>query len=323
MKYLYTYNNYIIKEGNNGISPLVLELTDKINKKSSSKIKKCENFEITIEKYDEKDNEQNFRINNLKVVFNYNEYKDNICNGICDTTNSSFNGNFLDGCIITLNIFYKEIDSNFIENIESVISHEVLHLYQNYNLLKNNKFKPESWSIGSILPSFRKTFKEKYTQYLINMIYISLSHEIYAQLQQYYYYRSKDKDYNKIFDIIKEMENFNIKSLNNIEDIEINFMKDYILKALLNGKRNKKWINDVNKSLWKETDNQKFLQKFKLLLDKKANLIKREIKKVDNNFDIDYLTNEAMSTWISLPTNFEIKDLPDNYKFQIELIDFL
>ena len=153
--------------------------------------------------------------------------------------------------------------------------------------------------------------KERYTKELERINFLKKNRETILEWLRQKKLRNKSQ--------ISTLE----RQLRYIRRFDFWFKKDYILKALLNGKRNKKWINDVNKSLWKETDNQKFLQKFKLLLDKKANLIKREIKKVDNNFDIDYLTNEAMSTWISLPTNFEIKDLPDNYKFQIELIDFL
>jgi hypothetical protein len=180
-----------------------------------------------------------------------------------------------------------------------------LHLYQVYNLKINNKFKPESWVIGSLLPTFRRFLKEDYSKVILSLLYNSLSHEIYSQLQQYYFYKKDDLKYPKIEKIIGDLDDFVVKT--NLSDNEISELlnlKNFIVKGLKNNS-NVKYRKDVDKSFWNENDIYLFLDGLNKYFKQKSDTIKSKVKKIDRELNFESKINDSLDIWISLPTNFE------------------
>jgi hypothetical protein len=262
-------------------------------------------YNFTINEYFKSSQKRIFKIKKLEVKFHLNKDSENFCNGLCDVTKSEIKDDYLVNPIFIFEVGYSNLNDDFIRYIHSVIKHEVLHLYQVYNLKINNKFKPESWVIGSLIPTFRRFFKEEYVKNILDLLYKSLSHEIYSQLQQYYFYKKDNLEYKKINIITDELSNFKIKkTLNEYEISEITNLKNFILKGLKNND-NKKYNKDVDKSMWNDSNIHSFLEKLDLYFKQKVDLIKNKIRKIDNELDIDIKINEALNQWISLPTNLD------------------
>lgn len=250
-------------------------------------------YNFTISEYSKSSQKRRFKIKKLEVKFQLNKDSENFCNGLCDVTKSEIKDDYL-------------INSSIIFEIG----------YSNLNI--NNKFKPESWVIGSILPTFRRFFKEEYSKKILESLYISLTHEIYSQLQQYYFYKSNNLRYPKIDKIINDLNNFEVKkSLNDHEISEITNLKKFIIKGLKNN-NNKKYNKDVDKSFWNEEDIYIFLEKLNFYFKEKSDLIKNKIRKIDNELDIDKKIDDSINEWISLPTNFDETEVS-----HFEIIDSL
>ena len=123
-----------------------------------------------------------FNVKELKVEFTINKSNERRCYGETNLKGTTISNNSLIGSSINLNIKIDEIDDKFIYYIKSVLLHELLDLFQHYNILKDSKFRPQSFSIGSIIPQLRKAVKTKYGEYLLDILYYSLPHELSAQL---------------------------------------------------------------------------------------------------------------------------------------------
>lgn len=299
---IYKYYQFINESKQNVFD----ELSDIIIERFENK-----DYLFSIEHYSKEFNKRKFKIKNLNIEFIFTKDSENRCGGICDITRSKLDNDYLLDVKIKFSINYKAIDSDFIKYIHSVIKHEIFHLYQAYNLKINNKFKPESWVIGSLIPTFRRFFKTNYVSYILDVLYISLSHEIYSQLQQYYFYKKDNLNYNKIDNIQKNLENFIIKpNLDEYEVSEISNMKKFIIKGLKDND-NKKYKNDVDKSIWNEEDLSTFLIKLKQYFKEKSDLIKSKIEKIEDEFNLDKKIEETFGEWISLPSDFENMTIND------------
>lgn len=262
-------------------------------------------YNFIIDEYSKSSDKRRFKIRELEVQFNLKKDNDNFCNGLCDFTKSEIKDDYLTNSSITFDIGYLKLDDYFIKYIHSVINHEVLHLYQVYNLKINNKFKPESWVIGSLLPTFRRFLKEDYSKVILSLLYNSLSHEIYSQLQQYYFYRKDDLKYPKIEKIIGDLDDFVVKAnLNDNEISELLNLKKFIVKGLKNNS-NVKYKKDVDKSFWNENDIYLFLDGLNKYFKQKSDTIKSKVKKIDRELNFESKINDSLDIWISLPTNFE------------------
>lgn len=148
--------------------------------------------------------------------------------------------------------------------------------------------------------------KEDYSKYILNLLYNSLSHEIYSQLQQYYFYKKDNLEYNKIGKIVKDLDNFQVKNiLSDSEIIEIINLKKFIIKGLKNNNNNK-YKKGVDKSFWNENDMYSFLEELKKYFKQKSNLIKSKVQKIDRELNFENKINESLDLWISLPTDLEI-----------------
>ena len=296
MTYLNGFYEFMNESKENVFDELSNIIIDKFNKGE---------YNFIIDEYSKSSDKRRFKIRELEVQFNLKRDNDNFCNGLCDVTKSEIKDDYLTNSLITFDIGYLKLDDYFIKYIHSVINHEVLHLYQVYNLKINNKFKPESWVIGSLLPTFRRFLKEDYRKVILSLLYNSLSHEIYSQLQQYYFYRKDDLKYPKIEKIIGDLDDFVIKT--NLSDNEISELlnlKNFIVKGLKNNS-NVKYRKDVDKSFWNENDIYLFLDGLNKYFKQKSDTIKSKVKKIDRELNFESKINDSLDIWISLPTNFE------------------
>ena len=297
MKHINRFYEFINESKESVFDELSDIIIDKFNKGD---------YNFIIDEYSKSSSKRRFKIKELSIQFNLIKGDEYFCNGLCDVTKSEIKDDYLINSSIVFDIGHISLDDDdFIKYIHSVIRHEVMHLYQVYNLKVNNKFKPESWVIGSLLPTFRKFLKEEYSQVILNLLYSSLSHEIYSQLQQYYFYKKDSFEYQKIEKIIKDLDNFQIKNnLSDNEILEISNLKDYIVKGLKNN-NNIKYKKDVDKSFWNENDIYLFLDGLNKYFKHKSDLIKSKMKKINKELDFGGKINDSLNTWISLPTDFE------------------
>lgn len=171
--------------------------------------------------------------------------------------------------------------------------------------LSDNKFKPESWVIGSLLPNFRKFLLEEYSKTILDLIYKSLSHEIYSQLYQYYFYKKDGIDYGNIDEIISELNNFQVKKELDVRELsELENLKKFIVKGLMMND-NLKYKSDVINSFWNLEDIDDFLFELGKYFKEKSNLLKSKKDKIDRELDFERGIEESLNRWISLPTNFD------------------
>lgn len=262
--------------------------------------------------------EEDFKVKELKLKYSITNSEDKNCYGITDVKNSKIEENYLINSKIELNINIDEFNDEFIYYIKSVLLHELLHIFQHYNVLNGNKFRPESFSIGSILQQLRKNVNTKYANYFLDILYYSLPYELSAQLHQYYLYKIDKREYEKIEQILTLLKNFKIKSLSTDENSDISFIKKHILNSIKFYTDNKNYLSNVDKSLWNISDNSLFLAEFKKLINKRIKWIDKKILLINNKIisknDIKY--NET----IFLPSNWDDHnyfDIIDVYRFTI------
>ena len=262
--------------------------------------------------------EEDFKVKELKLKYSITNSEDKNCYGITDVKNSKIEENYLINSKIELNINIDEFNDEFIYYIKSVLLHELLHIFQHYNVLNGNKFRPESFSIGSILQQLRKNVNTKYANYFLDILYYSLPHELSAQLHQYYLYKIDKREYEKIEQILTLLKKFKIKSLSTDENSDISFIKKHILNSIKFYTDNKNYLSNVDKSLWNISDNSLFLAEFKKLINKRIKWIDKKILLINNKIisknDIKY--NET----IFLPSNWDDHnyfDIIDVYRFTI------
>ena len=248
-------------------------------------------------------NESDFIVKDLLININLLKYSENVCNAISYLSKSSINNNILENVEIKFNIYIKEINDDFLLKIESIILHELLHIFQHYKISSKNKFRPSYFSIGVIINQLRNKFNSKYVNNILDLLYISIDHEIAANIHQYYYLKN-NKVYNMIFDNINKLENFNTKVLSNIETNELNILKQHIYNCIINNISNKNYLKKMNISMWKEDNNILFLILLEEYFHKKSRLIKNKINRINKklNKPISYNINETINQ--SFDTNW-------------------
>lgn len=261
---------------------------------------------------------EDFKIEKLKINIILYKYKENVCNAKAILTNSKIENKVLKNTEIKIEVYYNNFDNNFKEEINSVILHELLHCYQFYKQTINNKFRPSSWSIGVTISILRPKLKTDLCKEILDLIYYTLKHEISAKIHQYHYYKKLNKKYNKVFDNIIDLKNWNNKTLlTKDEEDELDIIKKMIYNYIKNSKidkiePNRKYIKNLNASLWNEKDNILFLYKLKIYFKDSVNYIEKKIKQIDNR---EEYKNETISS---------IFDKKDYMKFYLNepLIDF-
>ena len=279
MKYIVRYENF---NESRGISDSCEKITNQI----------WNNIENDIINYNSISrsftfSEDDFKLKNIQIDFIFNKGLVNTCNAITDIKNSKIEDNYLTNTKIVFNVKYHIIDDAFLYYIKSVIFHEILHVFQNYNLKINDKFRPESFSIGSIIPQLRNSIKTDYVSYILDILYYSLSHELSAQLHQYYIYKIDDREYKRLDEIKNLLTNFKIKKMDEQESKELDYVKSHILKSIKYFTNNKNYKKDIESSIWNK-NNDDFLNGLSNIIKYKLNWIDKKIKLINNKKKIDY-----------------------------------
>lgn len=299
MKYIIRYENF---NESNGISDSCEKMTnsiwgdiedDIINSKSS-------NLKFDIDELD-------FKCKNIILNYKISNGDINTCDAQTILKESKIVDEYLTNVVINIDIICKEFDDEFIYYIKSVLLHELLHIFQNYNILSGNKFRPESFSIGSIIPQLRNVVKTKYGSYILDILYYSLSHELSAQIHQYYLYKINHRYYKRIFDIRDFINGFEIRKLDDAEERDLVLIKKHIVGSIGYFTSNKNYKYDIKNSIWNESDIYIFLNKFKKLLEYKVKWINKKINLVDKKIkDMKIIKYDENTT---LPHDWKVYDL--------------
>lgn len=231
--------------------------------------------------------EDDFKLKDIQIDFTFNRDMVNTCGAITYLKNSIIEDKYLLNTKILFNVKYHIIDEPFLYYIKSVIFHEILHVFQNYNLKINDKFRPESFSIGSIIPQIRNNIKTGYVSYILDILYYSLSHELSAQLHQYYIYKIDDKEYKRLDDIKNLLSNFKIKELDIDESKELDYIKHHILNSIKYFTTNKNYKADIESSIWNK-NNKEFLNGLSNIVNYKLKWIDKKIKLINSKQKVDY-----------------------------------
>jgi hypothetical protein len=257
--------------------------------------------------------ETDFKCKSINLKYDISKSDDNICNAQTHLKESKIVDGYLTNVFIKIDIQYKKIDDEFIYYIKSVILHELLHVFQHYNILLGNKFRPESFSIGSIIPQLRSIVKTKLGNYILNILYYSLSHELSAQIHQYYLHKINNRHYKRIFDIDKYISDFKIEKLNKDEEEDLLLIKKHIVNSINYLSTNRSYKNDIQNSIWNEKDIYIFLDKFKKLLEYKSKWINKKIKLIDKKIEDDKVITYEDNT--TLPHDWYLYDLYERDNF--------
>jgi len=299
MKYILRYENF---NESKGISDSCEKITNSIWNDIEDNIinSKSSNLKFDIDELD-------FKCKNIILNYKISNGDTNTCDAQTILKESRIVEEYLTNAVINIDIVCKEFSDEFIYYIKSVLLHELLHIFQHYNILSGNKFRPESFSIGSIIPQLRNVVKTKYGSYILDILYYSLSHELSAQIHQYYLYKMNDVYYKRIFDIRDFINGFETKKLGDVEERDLSLIKKHIVGSIGYFTSNKNYKNDIENSIWNESDIYIFLNKFKNLLDYKVKWINKKINLVDKKIEdmkiIKYDEN------ITLPHDWKVYDL--------------
>jgi hypothetical protein len=191
-----------------------------------------------------------FKIDKIYLNIHLNRYKENQTYANIDVKKSKLIDGKLNDCLINIYIYFNDLNDEFIFKINNVILHELVHLYEHYNILINKKFRPYSWSIGSIYNQLRDNYKNKDVLNILHLLYYSLKHEISSQLHQYYDYKLNGKEYSNIFEIINKLKNFKVDIINDNFILELNDIRYHIYNSIKFYSNNKYYIKDLDKSIW-------------------------------------------------------------------------
>jgi hypothetical protein len=279
MKYIVRYENF---NESKGISDSCEKITNQIWNNIENDIINKNNISRSFTF-----SEEDFKLKNIQIDFIFNKGLVNTCNAITDLKNSKIEDNYLLNTRILFNIKFDIIDDAFLYYIKSVIFHEVLHVFQNYNLKINDKFKPESFSIGSIIPQIRSSIKTNYISYILDILYYSLSHELSAQLHQYYIYKIDGRKYKRLDEIKNLLTNFKIKELDINESKELDYVKVHILNSIKYFTNNKNYNKDIDSSIWNK-NNEDFLNGLSNIIRYKLKWIDKKIKLINKKKKVDY-----------------------------------
>jgi hypothetical protein len=196
-----------------------------------------------------------------------------------------FDGQYLKSPIIKI---YLDID-NFDEiNLKRVILHELLHIYEIFQRIKNKSKKSLQWDLNQILLKIRDKYSDdKFLNDFIYLIYLSLDQEINARIAETYsiLMESNTDDYNTLISLIKNTESWKYKNyLNdfdankyNIDQDKLKNFFDELIKEFSKKSINFKLYNKNNLNYWTSLFKQKskkYEQKLFKLIDEVINDVK-------------------------------------------------
>ena len=129
-------------------------------------------------------------------------------------------------------------------------------------------------------------------------------------MARYYFYKKRNKTYNKIFNNIDELKQFKIFNITTEND-EICLIRTVVYNNIKSLKINNKYKRDLNKSLWNEKNNDMFIIKLRELFLESVEYTERKIKQVDDKI-IQLLENHNNS---SISTIFDRLDYLDFHHY--------
>jgi len=122
---------------------------------------------------------------------------------IFNPKNFSFKNNKLNN----IELYFKIPINNDITKIKSLISHELTHVIEFYNLIKNNKEIPKHSKLKINLNKFKSDYEyENYFDAFLHYIYLTLDNEFNAIVSELYFYL-KDKNTNNEDELNYYLEN--------------------------------------------------------------------------------------------------------------------
>ena len=198
-----------------------------------------------------------------------------------------------------LNNLLIKFDLPFIENIDhhyliQIVTHELTHLYEFYNIVKNNKKLPLYNNIKKSLIQTINQDNFDIFSYFRNIVYLTLDNELNARVAQTYQLLKfkKIKDKTQLFNILKtthiwkkykEIENFNPKTYTSdlIEILGVN------LTCILINEFNKELkINYIHFSFITNVNNENEIIKYFNSWNKRFKYkLKKHIQKLNNVID--------------------------------------
>lgn len=210
------------------------------------------------------------------------------------------------------NSIYLEFDKNsYNENeLRKIIFHELLHIYEIFFRMKENK-SSKNWSINIILNNIRDKYEsDNFLSIFIYFIYLSFDHEINARICETYMVLmdlfSNDENY-----LLNELENTSAwkykNMLNNFELKGVNYNNIFLFLKEFNSEINKKIPKIINKLFRIPKDikeSEKILKEWKILFKNKSIYFEKKLIKVvdDVIFDINMINNSKIDEF----NNFEI-----------------
>lgn len=266
-----------------------------------------------------------YNILNKKISFNEfyksNDNKKFNFNGDLDIKINKSNRNDIYGISSPMKIeLYFNFDSYDKVELKRVLLHEILHVYEISNRMKNDSSSLQ-WSISKTLMSIRDKYKsDKFISDLIYNIYISFDHEIGARVCETYIvlmeFMSTDKDL-----LNSELKNtkawYYKKMLTNLKTDSINYQNLLNFFIEFNGLISNKFeLNNKVFRIPNDTKNCKsILKEWLSIFNKKSKYFERKLLKVIDEviLDVNMLNNT------SIKENFEIvynKELYRDYRIR-------
>jgi len=232
---------------------------------------------------------------NLKILFNFNPtYKQ--YNGSINFL-TCIKNDFKD-CIISLLI------PNFPDNkrVYKSLIHELTHLYELYQI--KDIFYSTSWQKSIFLSDFDRTEIKPYIEYFRDIFYISLPHEVRANISSIEIFLislfTKDPDILEI-ELKKTTEWNRYESIRNFnpDELSSNLINDYKSNNVIRMLNIFNNINNINFILKNESDILRYFKGWKKYLNKVSekmySKIKKKITEISNkeiNDDEIYETHE-------------------------------
>jgi hypothetical protein len=233
-----------------------------------------------------------YKIERLIVIIKFQCSNQSLTVGVNRNNDTFFDNGIMYNTMVQINSQYINLNNDELDYIESLLLHELLHVIQNYNLNGNI---PNHFKLASLNTIKISRFNSNHNLYLISsLLYLSCTHELSAQIHQYYDYKLKNKRYEYIFQIINLIQNFNINDIK-IDDELVNGL-NVIRKEYIN-------IIDDSYGIWKKeinTDNAIiFLKNIDKKIKKSLVFIKDKMKQIDDKIftweHISKSTNESFS----------------------------
>ena len=208
------------------------------------------------------------------------------------------------------NILFKfNFESYNIQELKKVILHELLHIYEIYFRIKNNKTSLQ-WSLNKILSDISDDFvSDNFLDNLIYMIYLSFDHEIGARVCETYMVLIDlmIDDKNILMNELKETTAWKYKKqLSEFAVENVNYNNLFLFFEKYNSSINEKY--SLNNKIFKIPAN---IKDSKIILKEYLRIFKKKSKKFEDKlikvvddvlFDVEMINKSTINEF----SNFEI-----------------